>query len=283
MRRWIKLSGDTEMKEHRKEQKKKGFTLVEVIVVLVIIGILMAILIPALTGYISKAKTRSCEVRRSSMQRYFKAAYAGEDALRDCTDIVELKQAAGQDILGYMVEHGYCEEEDTECPVYHQKYDIDFFVEADGKMNIDFICPCNETSLGGYLALAKNFYDGKLADGSKYNDRKDLIEDLYNKRGSLLKVSSQFTKGTAYEGGKEMYWRPYYLNDGTMVMYATNENSATHAQWRGALMYVDGKVYELPEGVKEKPYGKSISWLSTVGSYEEADKMLQEKGYQLVK
>ena len=171
--------------------------------------------------------------------------------LRECTDIVELKQAAGQDILGYMVKNGYCEEEDTECPVYHQKYEVDFFVEADGKMNIDFICPCNETSLGGYLALAKNFYDGKLADGSKYDDRKYLIEDIYKKRGSLLKVSSQFTKGTAYEGGKEMYWRPYYLNDGTMVMYATDENSASHAQWRGALMYVNGKVYELPEGANE--------------------------------
>lgn len=38
--------------------KKKGFTLVEVIVVLVILAILAAIAIPALTGYIDKAKTK---------------------------------------------------------------------------------------------------------------------------------------------------------------------------------------------------------------------------------
>ena len=38
------------------ENKKRGFTLVELIVVLVILAILAALLIPALTGYIDKAK-----------------------------------------------------------------------------------------------------------------------------------------------------------------------------------------------------------------------------------
>ena len=42
-----------------KENKKKGFTLVELIVVLVILAILAALLIPALTGYIDKAKKKS--------------------------------------------------------------------------------------------------------------------------------------------------------------------------------------------------------------------------------
>ncbi|MDR3135905.1 MAG: prepilin-type N-terminal cleavage/methylation domain-containing protein, partial [Coriobacteriales bacterium] len=39
---------------HRKTHPK-GFTLVELIVVIVILGILLAIAIPALTGYIGKA------------------------------------------------------------------------------------------------------------------------------------------------------------------------------------------------------------------------------------
>ena len=38
---------------------KKGFTLVELIVVLVILAILAALLVPALTGYIDKAKEKS--------------------------------------------------------------------------------------------------------------------------------------------------------------------------------------------------------------------------------
>lgn len=41
-----------------KRDGKKGFTLVELIVVLVILAILAALLIPALTGYIDKAKEK---------------------------------------------------------------------------------------------------------------------------------------------------------------------------------------------------------------------------------
>ena len=42
-----------------KIKKKRGFTLVELIVVLVILAILAALLVPALTGYIDKAKKKS--------------------------------------------------------------------------------------------------------------------------------------------------------------------------------------------------------------------------------
>ena len=41
------------------KENKKGFTLVELIVVLVILAILAALLVPALTGYIDKAKRKS--------------------------------------------------------------------------------------------------------------------------------------------------------------------------------------------------------------------------------
>ena len=39
-----------------KKNTKRGFTLVELIVVLVILAVLAALLIPALTGYIDKAR-----------------------------------------------------------------------------------------------------------------------------------------------------------------------------------------------------------------------------------
>ena len=38
------------------QKNKQGFTLVELIVVLVILAILAALLVPALTGYIDRAK-----------------------------------------------------------------------------------------------------------------------------------------------------------------------------------------------------------------------------------
>ena len=45
----------------KKLQNKKGFTLTELIVVIVIIGILAAVLIPTLTGYINKANQSAAE------------------------------------------------------------------------------------------------------------------------------------------------------------------------------------------------------------------------------
>ena len=72
------------MLKNLKNNKKKGFTLVELIVVLVILAILAALLIPALTGYIDKAKNKSivAETRQAVMaaQTLVDEAYAKNDA-----------------------------------------------------------------------------------------------------------------------------------------------------------------------------------------------------------
>ena len=66
----------------KKLKEKKGFTLVELIVVLVILAILAALLIPALTGYIDKAKEKSItETRQTVMaaQTLLDEDYAAAD------------------------------------------------------------------------------------------------------------------------------------------------------------------------------------------------------------
>ena len=53
----------------KKKPHNRGFTLVEVIVVLVIVGILLAFLIPALTGYIKKAAITACNANKAQLLR----------------------------------------------------------------------------------------------------------------------------------------------------------------------------------------------------------------------
>lgn len=45
-------------------RNQRGFTLVELMIVIVIIGVLAAIAVPAYSSYVSKAQKRTCEANR---------------------------------------------------------------------------------------------------------------------------------------------------------------------------------------------------------------------------
>ena len=71
-----------------KRKKDKGFTLVELIVVLVILAILAAILVPALLGYIDRAKEKQYVLNAKSAltatQAEFSSLYGeGSDVVKD--------------------------------------------------------------------------------------------------------------------------------------------------------------------------------------------------------
>lgn len=95
--------------QQKRRSKKGGFTLVELIVVLVILAILAALLIPALTGYIDRAKEKNviAETRQCVMaaQTLYDEAYAGVakngtvTALKN-DDILKLAELTGKGELG---------------------------------------------------------------------------------------------------------------------------------------------------------------------------------------
>ncbi len=75
-------------------KKQNGFTLVEMIVVIVIIGILLAILVPGIVRYVQKAKKVQCDVNRESARRNLQGemmeAYAHD---------LEFTQEMGDDVM----------------------------------------------------------------------------------------------------------------------------------------------------------------------------------------
>ncbi len=90
------------LKEKKFKAEKGGFTLVELIVVLVILAILAALLIPALTGYIDKAREKQviAEARQAVMatQTLADEAYAanpGGTITLTSADIAALAEVKG--------------------------------------------------------------------------------------------------------------------------------------------------------------------------------------------
>lgn len=95
--------------QQKRRSKKGGFTLVELIVVLVILAILAALLIPALTGYIDRAKEKNviAETRQCVMaaQTLYDEAYAnvkknGTADIPTDAEILELAELTGKGKLG---------------------------------------------------------------------------------------------------------------------------------------------------------------------------------------
>lgn len=95
--------------QQKRRSKKGGFTLVELIVVLVILAILAALLIPALTGYINRAKEKQivAETRQCVMaaQTLYDEAYAnvkknGTSDIPTDAEILDLAELTGKGKLG---------------------------------------------------------------------------------------------------------------------------------------------------------------------------------------
>lgn len=94
---------------------KKGFTLIELIVVIAIIGVLAAILVPAMLGYVKKSKIQSANAAASTM---LKAANSAIEELDEAGyDVSTLNtfyhtantsdgtDAAQSNIISYMKEY----------------------------------------------------------------------------------------------------------------------------------------------------------------------------------
>lgn len=87
------------------KENKKGFTLVELIVVLVILAILAAATVPALTGWIDKAKEKTVVVNARTVyiaaQTVASEEYAKDEADRDFSDPAAIRSYLGTDSTGF--------------------------------------------------------------------------------------------------------------------------------------------------------------------------------------
>ena len=198
----------------RKNRICRGFTLIELIVVIAVLAIIAMLVIPSFAGLKDSAKESVCKANRETVAR--------EIAVKEATENRMLTQ---QEISNIINSHG-----DGLCP-------------AGGKISVSY------QSMGNYTVLCSVHSDSarlsaaetvisnfSTLDPSKYrySINSQLFEEYYNTFGGWQTFTSN---GTTY------YAKPYYNSTAKQMTVYANYISNDSVNWMANLIYHDGKWY----------------------------------------
>lgn len=186
---------------------KKGFTLTELIVVIVIIGILALVLIPTLTGYIKKAKESAAEQEAASYINAYNAwqIETGEDDLY---------------LEGFL---NYC----VELELFDNLYEAKESVIAVDVKEKSFVVKASNDLYVKYLNGTLNVLEENPIAGLIEN-RKDFNDSVI--KTNLDNINSKFTGGEA-----EIAINKVYADGSVDVVVAIKNAEATATSVVGAV------------------------------------------------
>lgn len=152
---------------------KKGFTLIELIVVIAIIGVLAAILVPAMLGYVKKSKIQSANASAKTYLNSANSALTEMDEVDETlpdddayfrSDTAGLGTAIPQDLLDYMAYYS----DDAETGEYALRI-------------VDGICVAASAQEGKYFGTNPAVYTNKNYDDNKPNNLSDALSAAFTK------------------------------------------------------------------------------------------------------
>ncbi|GAA0799177.1 hypothetical protein GCM10008910_24970 [Faecalicatena orotica] len=260
-----------------KKMKKhtSGFTLIELIVVLVILGILVAVSVPAFSGYLNRQKEKEaiseCRLIVAATQSAYMDIYAKNDStLKPNTE--EILKEVGVD--GKIIGADFDEKtrkittltylaENKLCVLYRKDEDVKYVITDDQTGDI----------LSNLEKFIKNYQDFTVdwlssPNSNKYAGRETLTRLLIEKYGLLPSVDSTLIPDRYTN--TSLYWQPYYIannktglqgSTSTLLLATPNDGSGNLSNiqnsWKAYMIYFEGVVYVLPEGSENAPIGMS--------------------------
>ncbi|MEA4853060.1 MAG: prepilin-type N-terminal cleavage/methylation domain-containing protein [Christensenella sp.] len=207
---------------------KFGFTLIELIIVLAVIGILMAIGIPAYLSYVSESQAAVCISNRDTLRRQL----AVQQALNQGKDLEEEFNRLSEE-----------ERAQYKCP-------------ANGVISVkENEVLCSVHSAGEMESILNDVKTSAEKVTWPYSDIKLINQYYQDHGGNLPKLDKSGDHGTwgklfgdknLYGAETALYWRPKRVmvnGKPEYILFASASNDASHASWAAYTCYYDGNYY----------------------------------------
>lgn len=252
----------------KKDYRNKGFTLVEMIVVIVIIGILLAILVPGMFRYIQKAKEQQAIVEcravvtaadTMALELYAKDLFDPLTFLpNNKNSIINQANAKGEiQSLSFEVSKPTLQNltyiTESKIKVLYDTTQASVYqIVSEGKFS---------ENASGYYSYSEQKWSDPSVQGEKGNDaqNKALQKLLYNEYGNIKLSASEkelFQKISNKKNWDAYNWKPIHTNDGNLILAAnTADYDPEQSKCANAsLIYYNNNYYYF-YGNKDNPVG----------------------------
>lgn len=245
------------------KKNEKGFTLIEIIVVVVILAVLMAVAVPSVLKYVNVSQEAPAltEARAivSAAQKRVVDKYAqdrSDDIVLDASDNTWIEEFVdeGGSIQGtitltnkeitrllYKASNGLY--------VLYENQMMTIIDEDDISNTIEKLLT---SSVSHYQVMIQQLYESNTI--TKHTGREEVIKQLVAKNGSFEKVTDELKE--QINATTDLYWKPYYLGttDNPSVVLFANSSEKTHGGWSTSLIFVNGAIYSCPSHTSVNKY-----------------------------